>query len=575
MEKKKYFQLIICLMTGFLLFSGLFYSLPKTDHTRLTIRLNARIMGYNELLFLDLIYNNQYHTPEELFEELEQINTTFPELVDLFTIGESIQGRSIYCLRITNEKSLYPKANALFVAQHHAREQITVEVGLRFILRLLNNYGKDTLITSFIDNLDIYIIPSMNPDGLNYVVGNRTGLAPNEWLRKNLRPFDDDNDGLFDEDSAEDVNDDGIISGFEVYKWNIQKEEWVFSHEYYEGKDNDGDGLINEDQIGGVDLNRNYDYRWNDSSLDTGTGSDTKDETYPGTSSFSEPEIQAYRNFVVNKSFAAAISLHSGINATYFPWASTSFWAKSVLYYSIYNDLEALLPPRFWDGGHVNQGAGIESLSYTSAGDWGDWMYAKQNCIVPMTFEIYHNKSSDYFIDLFMENETHQIWEWYGMYGYFAPVQSAIEALWEDISPAFEYWLDLTPRLYIIPKKITGNPTEGSVVSLTLILKNLSPHLETIDRIFIADKYMNPYMSGKSELSFSEIDPLESKTISFDITLNSTITTENNLTFLVGNDYIGYSPISITKSQISETTSIEIYSTILTIPLLIYFKKKQ
>jgi len=573
--KISYLQLFVYLMTGILLISGIFGSLRKIDPAGLTIYLNRRLLEYNELSSLELIYNNQYHTPEELFEELEQINATFPELVDMFIIGESIQGRSIYCLRITNEKCFYPKANALFIAQHHAREQITVEAGLRFILRLLNNYGKDTLITSFIDNLDIYVIPSLNPDGLNYVVGNRTGLAPNEWLRKNLRAFDDDNDGLFDEDSAEDVDGDGIIEGYEVYKWNIQKTEWVFSTEYLEGIDNDGDGLINEDQIGGVDLNRNYAYRWNDSSLDTGTGSDTREETYPGTAPFSEPETQAYRDFVLNKSFAAAMSLHSGINATYFPWASNSFWAKDTLYYSIHNDLEAILPPEFWGDGYINQGAGIRSLSYTSAGDWGDWMFAMQDCMVPMTFEIYHNKSSDYYADLFMENETHQIWEWYGMYGYFAPVETAIDALWEDLLPAFDYWLDLTPRLQITPKKITGSPTEGSVVSVTLSLKNLSPCIETIDRIFIVDMDLNEYLSDGSTLSFSEIDPLESKTISFDITVNSSIITEKNLTFLVGNDYIGYIPVTIIKNQINKNTSIEIHSMLLAIPLLIYFKKKQ
>jgi len=181
----------------------------------------------------------------------------------------------------------------------------------------------------------------------------------------------------------------------------------------------------------------------------------------------------------------------------------------------------------------------------------------------------------DYYADLFMENETHQIWEWYGMYGYFAPVETAIDALWEDLLPAFDYWLDLTPRLQITPKKITGSPTEGSVVSVTLSLKNLSPCIETIDRIFIVDMDLNEYLSDGSTLSFSEIDPLESKTISFDITVNSSIITEKNLTFLVGNDYIGYIPVTIIKNQINKNTSIEIHSMLLAIPLLIYFKKKQ
>ncbi|UCE12762.1 MAG: hypothetical protein JSV04_11275, partial [Candidatus Heimdallarchaeota archaeon] len=262
---------------------------------------------------ISLLYPDQYHSPTELLEELQQITDTAPEIVDLFTIGNSIQGREIYCLRITNEKNTYPKAGVMFVAQHHAREQITVEAVLRFLLRLVNNYGVDQKITEYINHEEIFVIPTLNPDGLFYVVEEE-----NFWLRRNLNPIDDDNDGVTNEDPAEDTNGDGIISEYDI----IDRKTEEFLGLYFEGIDTDNDGAINEDGIGGVDLNRNYDYRWNDSSLDSGWGTDTSLETYPGTTPFSEPETQAYRDFLENKSFASAISLHSGINATYFPWSS-------------------------------------------------------------------------------------------------------------------------------------------------------------------------------------------------------------------------------------------------------------
>ena len=87
---------------------------------------------------LSLIYDNQFHDPVELDEEIEMIHSSVPELVDLEVIGESYEGRNISCLRITNEQNTVQKAKTLIVAQHHGREQITVEMALRFMLRLLN-----------------------------------------------------------------------------------------------------------------------------------------------------------------------------------------------------------------------------------------------------------------------------------------------------------------------------------------------------------------------------------------------------------------------------------------------------
>ena len=43
---------------------------------------------------ISLLFPDQYHSPEELIEELQQINDTTPEIVDFFTIGESFEGSS-------------------------------------------------------------------------------------------------------------------------------------------------------------------------------------------------------------------------------------------------------------------------------------------------------------------------------------------------------------------------------------------------------------------------------------------------------------------------------------------------
>lgn len=518
---------------------------------------------------ISLLYPDQYHTPEKLFEELQQINETAPDIIDLYSIGKSVEGRDIFCLRITNEQNTLPKPGVLFVSHHHAREQITVEVGLRFMLALVNSYGLNRDFTNYVDDEEIFFIPSLNPDGLHYVVGNQT-MQGNPWFRKNFRLIDDDNDGDFDEDPPEDTDGDGIISEYTIYTQN-QINDWVASGYYYEGIDNDGDGMVNEDPLSGVDLNRNYDYRWSDSSCDSGWTTNTTIDDYPGDAPFSEPETQAYRDFLENKSFATAISLHSGINGTYFPWASESYWAEKELYNRIYTDLEAILPLNY-----LSVSDNPDYIGYTCAGDWGDWMYAVKNCLVPLTFEIYHNTSSNDLVELVFEDESKKIWRWDGIYENFAPTESAIEALWVDIQSVFSYWLVLTPRLEVSIKSIVGDKTISDTLEVTLTLNSLSPVIGSVSELNVVEENFVPVLRKGSLVTISEIPGGKPVEKSFKFELEQDFIPGTNITFLIGNDYIGYRPITIQEDQVIEAqVAINFFAPIFAIATLVLVKSRR
>lgn len=508
---------------------------------------------------VSLLYPNKFHNSSEIMEEIANIETVVPMLVDVSVIGQSFLEKDIQLIRITNEANQDPKAGVFFVAQHHAREKITVEIALRFIQHLLNNYGVDETLTNYIDTEEIYIIPTLNPDGNDVVVDEG-----NEWLRKNTRPFDDDGDGEFDEDPIEDVDGDGKIYAFEVYEkptptWDLIESGFnAYPIEtVIEGIDNDGDGLVNEDVIGFVDLNRNYDCYWNDSSFTSGWGSDPTVEDYPGTTPFSEPETVVLRDFALQHKFAAAMSLHSGINETYFPVYSNNYYTEPSLYYQLYLNLRAILPNRFIHSG-INK-----DIATSTAGDWSLWMYEEAGCKVPMTFEIYNNASSlenDICYFLISDNETHQIWKWTGMYEYFSPTESAtnFENLWFDIFPAFDYWLEITPRLQITIKsvKFTGFDV-GDVVTLEVDIENLSPSLNTIEMIdFLNGDYEVLRRNGipvKTIAIFPESS--QSKTIEFE--LDQSIT-ETSFILMVGNDYTGYQHIVLESGETTQYTTLSL-----------------
>ena len=61
--------------------------------------------------------------------------------------------------------------------------------------------------------------------------------------------------------------------------------------------------------IDGIDLNRNYSYMWAYDNV--GSSPDGCNETYRGTSPFSEPETQIVKDFVESHDFKIALNYHS------------------------------------------------------------------------------------------------------------------------------------------------------------------------------------------------------------------------------------------------------------------------
>ena len=514
---------------------------------------------------LSLLYDDQFHDPAELDEEIEYIHSSVPELVDLEVIGESYEGRNISCLRITNEQNTVQKAKTLVVAQHHGREQITVELALRFMLHLLNQYGDDAAITEYVDTQEIFVIPTLNPDALEIVVNQG-----NHWLRKNLRPYDNDADGSFGEDDVEDTNGDGWISNFLVYEKTYPTEvphindyDW----EWYEGIDNDGDGLVNEDEVGLVDLNRNYPTFWD---LAEGDLLIPETQVYHGTSPFSEPETQAFRDFALNHRFAMAYSLHSGINATYFPSDAYNDWpsASSQLFYDMTFDYNEILPDGFNEHLGYLPSRSLDALS----GGWGEWMYYERGTTVPITFEVYHNGSVDTeeAHEIIENNNTHIVREWKGIYGYFAPAESHITTLWDELLPAFEYLLELTPRLDITVSGVTGGVTTGATVDMSVEMTCLSPRLGTHGGVHVLsadDTILDTLISLEGD---------QTLTNQASITLPSDLSSD--MTILIGNNYTGYTEFVLSAGSAAASLDPLIIGAVIgvsiaAVVLVVYFVK--
>lgn len=217
-----------------------------------------------------------YHPYEEVLFFLKKWEKEYPELVDLYSVGKSFEGRDIWQITITNKSTGKDTDKpAMFLeGNRHSGEVTAGESALYFAWHILTNYGKAPEITHLVDTKALYIRVKNNPDG------SELYLNTAQSNRSTVRPHDSDGDGLLDEDPGEDLDGDGFIfqmrkkveegkgeytidpedpSGRLMKRVGKEKGNYVM---YSEGIDNDGDGKYNEDGIGGLDLHRNYPENW-------------------------------------------------------------------------------------------------------------------------------------------------------------------------------------------------------------------------------------------------------------------------------------------------------------------------
>ncbi|MEZ4904781.1 MAG: M14 family metallopeptidase [Spirosomataceae bacterium] len=221
-----------------------------------------------------------YHTPDVMYHWYRQWATQYPNIVEVYEVAKSYEGRPILQMTLTNKKTgkHTDKPAAYFEGGRHSGEVTSSDAVLWLTQHLLENYGKDAAITQLIDTKTIYLRPQNNPDGATIY------LFTAQRNRSTVHPKDDDRDGLLDEDPEEDLDGDGVIyqirkkavtllekekadyvldprdpSGRLMKRVLEGKGEWLV---YTECIDNDGDGKYNEDGIGGLDNHRNYPENW-------------------------------------------------------------------------------------------------------------------------------------------------------------------------------------------------------------------------------------------------------------------------------------------------------------------------
>ncbi len=234
---------------------------------------------------------NRYYDWNEMEQALRTLEKAYPKFLKLRTIGKSYQGREMWYMTINNPETgdEMDKCAMYIDSNIHGNEVQGGEVCLYTIWYLMENYLYNEYVKKLVDERVFYIFPSVNPDGRDLWL-HLGGSA-----RSGQHPYDNDSDGLYDEDPPEDLDGDGEVGTMFVkvksgegthrlsdkgdrlvtIKKNIEgKPDEVGDYKFIasEGIDNDEDGRYNEDSGGGYDPNRDFGSNWQPKNIQRGSG---------------------------------------------------------------------------------------------------------------------------------------------------------------------------------------------------------------------------------------------------------------------------------------------------------------
>lgn len=213
---------------------------------------------------IDVVFTDIDYTYEILERDIQGLKARYPFL-EVGVAGKSVLGKNLYYIRIGRGPT-----EVFYNGAHHSLEWITAPLLMKFIENFAEAYSRGQSIRGYNlqqiwNNSSIYIVPMVNPDGVNLVLEGLRRDNPyyNQLLQWNKtgRPFS------------------------EVWNANIR----------------------------GVDLNRNYPASWEEAKAQeeslgvTGPGP----TRYGGPSPLSEPETQAMVQFTRRHNFKLVIAYHT------------------------------------------------------------------------------------------------------------------------------------------------------------------------------------------------------------------------------------------------------------------------
>jgi hypothetical protein len=122
-----------------------------------------------------------YPSHSDITKKLQAAVAKLPGRMKIFSIGKSIKGKDLWVVKISDNVEIDEvEPEFKYISSMHGDEITGRELTTFMIEEIAENYGKDKMITDLVDNTEIFIMPSMNPDGSDMRQrGNANGVDLN------------------------------------------------------------------------------------------------------------------------------------------------------------------------------------------------------------------------------------------------------------------------------------------------------------------------------------------------------------------------------------------------------------
>ena len=248
--------------------------------------------------------NDPYHyfTYQEMTNLLHDLKDSYSDIMSLDSIGITYEGRDIWMVKLSdNVGENEDESGVLLMGAHHGNEKPSYEILIYFIQHMVENYSKE----------------NTDDDG--------DGLVNEDPIDG----FDNDGDDLIDEDPSEDrVR--KVINNTQIFLIPMVNPDGVEANTRKNCAPNYGPfGFNKEITSYGVNLNRNYGYKWYlyyifPFSYHFTLNILDSSPNYRGERPFSENETHAVKNFVETQDINISLSYHSYSEVMFYPWMHTS-----------------------------------------------------------------------------------------------------------------------------------------------------------------------------------------------------------------------------------------------------------
>ena len=303
----------------------------------------------------------EYLTYDEMTSILKDFEQEYSEVMSLTSLGTTFQGRDIWMVKLSDNVDIREdEPGVLLMGAHHGIEKPSYEILVFFIRHMVENFDKP----NFDDDQDGMV----NEDPIDGV--------------------DNDGDGLVDEDFSEQRIRD-VLNSTQIFILPMMNPDGVEAGTRKNCAPNYGPwGLSDEITSYGVDLNRNYGFRWflyyifprsyhlAWHLLDSGFN-------YRGEHPFSENETSAVKELVDSEDISISLSFHTYGQILFYPYMHTSrLTPHEDLFVSVGENISGI-------NGYELYG-GMESIIPMFGGTLGtseNWLYGEHN-IISFTVEL-------------------------------------------------------------------------------------------------------------------------------------------------------------------------------------------